>query len=357
MEKIDLNNYEAYFLDYVEGTLSTEEKHDLFLFLEKHPALKAEMEEDFEGVTLTPSPITFKEKEQLKISEDQLILSKSTVEDHIIASIEGQLTVAHQHQLDVYVKENGLEKTVAYYKATVLKPDTSITFKHKKQLKVKTGLIISMPRMAKIASVAAVGIILITVALNWNTTSTNTHSKFTGSIADRSGVFATVSHQAKSTNNTPLIIPTKNVIPLNQTKTDLAVVRKDEEKKKETHSAPNLVVKTENRGDIDTTKVIYPNQNDPLLPIKKKDDIIENLVNTNLEKEKDQNQVDIEPKTADVTLATIKSEEPYKIITDAASSFINSEVSFKRDKNVESEEYVAFSFKLGKFEFERKKGK
>ena len=47
MEKIDLNNYEAYFLDLMEGTLSAEEKHDLFAFLELHPELKAEMEEDF----------------------------------------------------------------------------------------------------------------------------------------------------------------------------------------------------------------------------------------------------------------------------------------------------------------------
>lgn len=32
MEKIDLTNYEAFFLDYSEGNLGEEEKYDLFNF-------------------------------------------------------------------------------------------------------------------------------------------------------------------------------------------------------------------------------------------------------------------------------------------------------------------------------------
>ena len=62
MEKIDLNNYEAYFLDFMEGSLSAEEKHDLFTFLEKHHELKNEFELDFGEMALFPVTITFENK-------------------------------------------------------------------------------------------------------------------------------------------------------------------------------------------------------------------------------------------------------------------------------------------------------
>jgi len=45
---------------------------------------------------------------------------------------------------------------------------------------------------------------------------------------------------------------------------------------------------------------------------------------------------------------------PYGCI---ASDLINREVSFTREKDKATENYVAYGFKLGKFEFERKKSK
>ena len=50
-------------------------------------------------------------------------------------------------------------------------------------------------------------------------------------------------------------------------------------------------------------------------------------------------------------------EQPYRLITNAASDLINREVSFTREKDNATENYVAYGFKLGKFEFERKKSK
>ncbi len=41
---INLSNYEAYMLDYLEGTISAEEEKLLLEFLEEHPQLKAELE-------------------------------------------------------------------------------------------------------------------------------------------------------------------------------------------------------------------------------------------------------------------------------------------------------------------------
>ena len=68
----------------------------------------------------------------------------------------------------------------------------------------------------------------------------------------------------------------------------------------------------------------------------------------------DPDYADEEP---DVVVASVKTEEPYKLVTDAASNFVNKDVKFTRDKDVASNDYVAYSFKVGKFEFERKKSR
>ena len=49
---INLNNYEAYFLDYHEGSLSPALVKELMEFISQHPELKEEFE-TFEPVALT----------------------------------------------------------------------------------------------------------------------------------------------------------------------------------------------------------------------------------------------------------------------------------------------------------------
>jgi len=50
---INKENYEAYFLDYQEGTLATEQVAELMVFLEVYPELKEELEV-FELVSVEP---------------------------------------------------------------------------------------------------------------------------------------------------------------------------------------------------------------------------------------------------------------------------------------------------------------
>ena len=49
--EINLHNYEAFFLDYKEGSLSAEQEKELFLFLEQHPHLYEELHA-FENIVL-----------------------------------------------------------------------------------------------------------------------------------------------------------------------------------------------------------------------------------------------------------------------------------------------------------------
>ena len=63
---INQNNYEAYFLDHLEGTLSYEQEKELQEFLKKNPELKLELDE-FSEVTVAPDlDVVFKDKASLK---------------------------------------------------------------------------------------------------------------------------------------------------------------------------------------------------------------------------------------------------------------------------------------------------
>ncbi len=137
MEKIDLNNYEAYFLDFMEGNLNEEEKQDVFAFLEQHLELQSEFELDFGPLALFPDAVVFETKAELKIDEADLIITLNTLPDLMVASIEKQLSDKHEAQLARYIVNNDLTTLYITYQNTLLKPDLNLVFEEKDQLKQK----------------------------------------------------------------------------------------------------------------------------------------------------------------------------------------------------------------------------
>ena len=115
MEKINLHNYEAFFLDHLEGNLSEQQLLDLDDFLIEHPQLKVELDEmgGFDDLMLAAGTPEFEDKANLKA--DPSVLSAFTVDDWMIASIEGQLNQKDQKLLDQYIQANGLAATFAAY--------------------------------------------------------------------------------------------------------------------------------------------------------------------------------------------------------------------------------------------------
>lgn len=348
MEKIDLNNYEAYFLDFMEGTLGAEERHDLFAFLELHPALKAEMEDDFGSIELSPESIIFEGKAQLKIDESVLILAANTVDSVMIASVEGQLSADHNAELLTYIKANNLEQTFAYYSATILKPDTTVTFQEKRKLKVKTGIVISLPLIARIGAIAAVGIVLLTVAFgNWDGETqvipADSTMEFASNVRSHSGIDFTKARttDVDGVNATIEEEENYNNIP-----------------RQEKELLPDFIeenIAFEKAPVFIDTSMTNPSEFDvPDLDLEElnQEDVVDQGT-----MEKPSIVLDEMDAELDVALATVKTEEPYKLVTDAASNLVNKDVKFTRDRNVKSNDYVAYSFKVGKFEFERKKSR
>ncbi len=106
--KINKLNYEAFALDYLEGTLSSEELKAMEQFLLKHPAIKAELDEMKDFVLLTPEPIVFNNKKQLlKETSSNRIVWMNPLRWSVAASILLAIMILH------FSKTTAIDPTIA----------------------------------------------------------------------------------------------------------------------------------------------------------------------------------------------------------------------------------------------------
>jgi len=151
MKIITLNNYEAHYLDYLEGTLPTEDIAALLLFLEQHPQLKVDFD-SIENLVLTEDSIKYSDKSGLK--------NFSRAEQLMIGSVEGINSVEENIELnEMVVTSNVIAKSLKLYQKTKLKVDT-IQFPNKTNLKRSKGIV---PYLYPMFAVAATITILISV--------------------------------------------------------------------------------------------------------------------------------------------------------------------------------------------------
>jgi hypothetical protein len=131
---INLDNYEAYFLDYHEGSLSPALVKELMEFIAKHPELKQDFE-SFEIITVKDDErITFEQKQSLK--KQQTKVNTSNFDEYAIDYIEGNLPLVLQQELKTFITQNPTyKKELELYSKIKLQPDTSIVFDDKHSLK------------------------------------------------------------------------------------------------------------------------------------------------------------------------------------------------------------------------------
>lgn len=147
---ITRDNYEPFFLDYLEGNLD-ENMIDQFLdFLESNPDLKEELHL-FENVRLPEDPIVFAGKEQLyKSSAD----AKALLETKTIAYLEGDLKNQELELFETYLSgQPELQKEYELFSKTKLQADTRIIYPGKNKLYRKSGSVILMNWAVRAAAV------------------------------------------------------------------------------------------------------------------------------------------------------------------------------------------------------------
>jgi hypothetical protein len=133
---ININNYEAYFLDYHEGNLSPQQVADLFLFLSQHPELKKEFE-DFEQIVLEDfSAPVFENKDRLKKN-----ITAENREEYFIRAVEGTLDTTELALLNSFLTSHPEFLTeFNLFQKTKLQADTRIVFENKPALKQRADI-------------------------------------------------------------------------------------------------------------------------------------------------------------------------------------------------------------------------
>lgn len=132
MSRIDLHNYEAFMLDFLEGNLSPEDVLALKAFAVLHPELELNFDEEL--VTLASEHEVFEGKKHLKANFD---------EELVIGYLENVLQGAEKKQAEELAAGNALfNHELDLYKKTIAIAETDIVFEHKEKLKRSTTIIV-----------------------------------------------------------------------------------------------------------------------------------------------------------------------------------------------------------------------
>lgn len=148
--KITRDNYEIFFLDYLDGNLEEQDMDQFLDFMEQNADLKEELR-SLEQISLPEDMAVMPGKDKLyKIQEEE----KPIADDKLVAYLEGDLEEGNRALFESYLATHPeLRKEYTIFEKTRLKPDTSIRFAHKKKLYKKPASVIVMNWVARAAAV------------------------------------------------------------------------------------------------------------------------------------------------------------------------------------------------------------
>lgn len=148
--KIARDNYEPFFLDYLEGNLE-ENLIDQFLdFLNQNPDLKEELNL-FENIHLPEEQVVFKGKEHLYKAEND---SSFAFERKAVAFMEGDLPNEERNSFEAYLAVHPeLQKEYSLFTKTRLIADAGIKYPQKQKLYRKSGMPVMLNWVARAAAV------------------------------------------------------------------------------------------------------------------------------------------------------------------------------------------------------------
>ncbi|MDG1330830.1 MAG: hypothetical protein P8P74_00760 [Crocinitomicaceae bacterium] len=337
-ERISIFNYEAFYLDHLEGNLGEEDTALLLAFLEEHPDLFEE-EGDFVMLDATVDAPTFDDKDSLKIVSDEAGIVLSNVEHFLIAESEGQLPVAKQEELNAFVAQHPhLEKERKYLAAMFLKADQSIVYAEKSGLKRK-GAVIFWPYIALAAASILIAFFFVMnndpktdeFAENPNTIEKNEDQKQERPVVEKDNIqlVNNVVHENSTPeqdteNSSPS--PRVNVSPSN-TPNRQAIASVNSIKHRQARRVINSI------GNADLQPVASKIDPPALTAIPENDYA-----------------------QASAGAESYQMKNPIKPITSRLEKTLNTDVDFKTGKAANNTG-AGFFLKIGKFELSRKKGK
>lgn len=154
-QPIHIDNYEEYFLLYVDQELTPQERKEVEAFVLAHPELKPELDM-YLDTRLLPETVSFRGKEELFRNADDI--HAGNIEELQVQWIDGELSASRAAAVEAYTNEHeeALEnfawlKKTKLVQETIVFPDKASLYRHEK----KPAIVFQM-RWVRVAVAAAV---------------------------------------------------------------------------------------------------------------------------------------------------------------------------------------------------------
>ena len=334
MERISIFNYEAFYLDFLEGNLNEADTLMLTDFLEANPGLKVEMDDEFTSFQEESIVLDDFSKLMLKSDVEDVLITSENVSYFIIAQAEGVLDEVKSHELASFIKGNSvLEKESKLAGLVLFQPDEEIVFADKASLKQKRRIVVLWPYAAAIAAASV-------VLFFWSIMdSTPVSVEPMGSKISASAGYGNKNEKGASGSNLRKSNQNENEV-LNQNNSTTQAVNQIPK------NAREKTVAKESRIDQMKSNPIGPIASineQKLAPIGTHYNSIESPTNN-------------QQKEADVLALAPNAgmHNPIEPLTKFVSKKTNTEIEFKTTPKVEDERR-GFHLKIGKFEISRNK--
>lgn len=157
MERISIFNYEAFYLDFLEGNLNEADTLLLMNFLEANPDLQVDMEDGLSSFQEESIELDHFSKLLLKADTRATAITSENVDYFIVAQSEGVLDEVKEKELSAIIAGNEtLEKERKLAGMVMFSPNTNIIYSDKAGLKKKSRVLVLWPYAAAIAAASVV---------------------------------------------------------------------------------------------------------------------------------------------------------------------------------------------------------
>jgi hypothetical protein len=256
MMNINRQNYEIWFIDFIDGKLDEKAKKAFYVFLDANSDLAEELH-NFENIKLVPEAVLFSRKENLHRSEADL-MGIDTADFLLIKQMEEGLNSNEEKELAGKIKKDeSLIKKGEEFQLSHLSAELS-EFPNKKSL-LRRDLVNVYSIAVRVASVAAV-LVLLMIAYQWRL-------KF--SISEKPVAVAPVETNTKQMENIKTgtdQLAKVNLNPLNRVdekeimdNTETLSINKKVEDARTTQQPPVMKLMVSKSGDDVKLPVIIPN--------------------------------------------------------------------------------------------------
>ena len=333
MERISIFNYEAFYLDFLEGNLNEEDTLLLMSFLEANPNLQVEMDDELPIFEEENEVLDNFSKLMLKLNIDEEVITSENVDYFIIAHSEGLLDEVKSKELLNFVSGSFALKNESRLAGLVhFEVNPEIVYADKSELKKKNRVIVLWPYFT---AIAAASVVLFFWSL-FGSSPLNIEPKSAKTYASKSSN-GKIEKSKSETQENQLDNIKNGASPQNNAgntvSKDVYSIETKENSEKKLH-VNNM--KSNAAGPIATIN------EQKLAPIGTRYSNPTNTANQHNE--------------ADVLALSPKSEmhNPIEPLTKFVSKKTNTEIDFKTTEKVEDERR-GFHLKIGKFEISRNK--